>query len=200
MFKKTVILGAFISWTLINSALAQTPNSQSPSMGFIGTVGGYRHIFGQGSTFGIDVSVNDVLGYDFKRRLNNQRNALFDTSLKRELNVLPSFSIGRVINDQFHVTLGLGVGMTPSNQRADNSLGKVPAAASQTTLNFVPSVGAEYAYTKHLSFIGNVSYETNRKGNTHLAQNAAPAVPGSSYWSAIKPKFLRPKAGIVYRF
>jgi len=199
MFKKTVILGSFVSWVLINPALAQIPNSQSSSTGFIGTVGGYRHIFGQGSTFGMDVSVNDVLGHDFKRRLS-QRNVLFDTSLKRELSVLPSFSFGRVINDQFHITLGLGVGMTPSKQRTDNVLGNAPAAASQAALNFVPSVGAEYAYTKHLSFIGNVSYETNRKVNTHLAQNAAPAVPGSSYWSAIKPKFLRPKAGIIYRF
>lgn len=198
MFKKTVIFGSFVSWALINSALAQIPNSQSSSTGFIGTVGGYRHIFGQGSTFGVDISVTELPGHDFRIRVN-QRNALFGRPLKREFNVTPSFSFGRVINDQLHIALGLGVGVSPSKQHVDNILTHVPTSSSQAALNFVPSVGAEYAYTKHLSFIGNVSYEVDRKVNSHFAQNAA-ALPGSSYWPIIKPKFLRPKAGIVYRF
>ncbi len=52
----------------------------------------------------------------------------------------------------------------------------------------------------NISFIGNVSYELYRKVNSPLGQKIDTALPGSRYWSVIKPKFLAPKAGIIYRF
>lgn len=147
----------------------------------------------------MDISVNEPSSHNFRRR-PDQRNSLFGRPSKQELNVIPSFSFGRVINDQFHIALGLGLGVVSSKQRMDNILVNVPASSSQTALSFIPSLGAEYAYTKHLSFIGNVSYEVDRKVNSHFVQNAASTLPGSNYWPIIKPKFLKPKAGIVYRF
>ena len=173
--------------------------SASSSTGLIGIIGGYRFISNQGSTFGVDVSANYLPGNEFKKRFN-QTGSPFDNRLKREFNVIPSFSFGKIIYDQFHIALGMGLGITQLKHRVDNVLASASVSSSQTTLGFVPSVGAEYAYTKHISFIGKVSYEMYRKVNSNFGQNVAPSLPGSGYWSAIKPKFLTPKAGIIYRF
>jgi hypothetical protein len=173
--------------------------SASSSAGLVGVIGGYRFIFNQGSTFGVDVSANYLAGNEIKKRFN-QTGSLFDNRLERDFNVVPSFSFGKIIYDQFHIALGLGLGITQFKHRVDNLEASVSVSSSQTKLGFVPSVGAEYAYTKHISFIGNVSYEMYRKVNSNFGQNVAPGVRGSGYWSAIKPKFLTPKAGIVYRF
>lgn len=173
--------------------------SASSSAGLIGIIGGYRFIFNQGSTFGVDVSANYLAGAEFKKRFN-QTGSPFDNRLKRDFNVIPSFSFGKVIYDQFHIALGMGLGIAQFKHSIGNVLANTSVSSSQTKIGFVPSVNAEYAYTKNISFIGNVSYEMYRKVNSNFGQNVAPGVPRSGYWSTIKPKFLTPKAGIVYRF
>jgi len=171
----------------------------SNSAGLVGVIGGYRFVSDQGATFGVDISANYLSGNELKKRFN-QTGSPFDNRLKRDFNVVPGFSFGKIIYDQFHIALGMGLGITQVKHRVDNVLANTSVSSSQTALGFVPSIGAEYAYTKHISFIGNVSYEMYRKVNSNFGQNVAPSLPGSSYWSAIKPKFLTPKAGIIYRF
>lgn len=228
MLKKAVVLGSYLSLLLGNPALAQAPYFKSgilgggdaqrpgiiknglPSAGFtsgntsqaaglIGVIGGYRFIFNQGATFGMDVSSNYLSGNDMKKAMA-QLGLPFNNQLKRDFNVVPSFSFGKMIDNHLHIALGLGLGIAQVKHRVVNVDPSAPVPPSQTTLGFVPSFGAEYAWTKNISFIGNVSYEMYRKVNAAFSPKTDPALPGSSYWSAIKPKFLAPKAGIIYRF
>lgn len=178
---------------------AVVSGGSSSSAGLIGVIGGYRYIFNQGSTFGVDLAANYLPGNEFKKRFS-QSGSPFDNRLKREFNVIPSVSFGKVVYDQFHIALGLGLGISQFKHRVDNILASTTVSSSQTTLGFVPSLNAEYACTKEISFMGNVSVEMYRKVNSNFGQNLAPALPGSGYWSAIKPKFITPKAGIIYRF
>lgn len=171
----------------------------SNSAGLVGVIGGYRFVFDQGATFGVDISANYLSGNELKKRFN-QTGSPFDNRLKRDFNIVPGFSFGKIIYDQFHIAIGMGLGISQLKHHVGNVEAKVSVSSSQTALGFVPSVGAEYAYTKHISFIGNVSYEMYRKVNSNFGQNVAPGLRGSGYWSAIKPKFLTPKAGIIYRF
>ncbi|MGV8948740.1 MAG: hypothetical protein ACOH2E_05165 [Candidatus Paracaedibacter sp.] len=186
-----------------SSLPAIASGSTSNSAGLIGAVGGYRFVFKQGSTVGVDVSANclsgNVLGHEFRKRFN-QTNPLFDNRLKREVNLVPSLSFGKLVYDQLHIALGLGLGIAQFKHRVDTIPASSSASSSQTSLGFVPSVGAEYNYTKQISFIGNVSYERYRNAGSNFGPNASPGASGSNYWSAIKPKFLTPKAGIIYRF
>lgn len=177
--------------------------SSSKSTGLIGSVGGYRVVFKQGSTIGLDVSANclfgNALGHDLGKRFY-QANPLLDNRFKRVVNVVPSLSFRKLVYDQFHIALGLGLGIAQFKHRVENVPDNSSAVSSQASLGFVPSVGAEFSYTKQISFIGNVSYEKYRKANSNFGRNASFGTSGSSYWSGIKPKFLTPRAGIIYRF
>lgn len=182
---------------------ATTSESPSNSGGFIGTIGVYRFVFKQGSTVGVDVSANSLYGNSFEHNLGkrfHQANPIFHNRQKRDINLVPSLSFGKLVYDQLHIALGLGLGIAQFKHRVDTMPANGSASSSKTSLGFVPSVGAEYSYTKQISFVGNVSYETYRKGTYNFGKNASPGASGSSYWSAIKPKFLAPKAGIIYRF
>ena len=187
-----------------SSLPAVASGSTSNSAGLIGAIGGYRFVFKQGSTVGVDVSANclsgNALGHEFRKRFN-QTNPHFDNRLKGEVNLVPSLSFGKLVYDRLHIALGLGLGIAQFQHRVDTIPASSSASSSQTTsLGFVPSVGAEYNYTKQISFIGNVSYERYRKAGSNFGPNASPGASGSNYWTAIKPKFLTPKAGIIYRF
>ncbi len=112
--------------------------NSSHAAGLIGVIGGYRFIFNQGATVGMDVSSNYLSGNDMKKAVT-QPGFAFNNQLKRDFNVVPSFSFGKIIDDQLHIALGLGLGIAQAKHRALNGDPRMPASPSQTNLGFVPS-------------------------------------------------------------
>lgn len=182
-------MSLYHSWAFATNTTAISP--------LPGNLGSYRHIFSQGNTLGVQVTSSHLFTND---RLAQKGlllpSAFFDKRTKDNFMVTPTLNFGKMMDDHFHVMLGLGLAIT---QRCGEKNNRTPdvSQTSKTRYSFVPSVSAEYIYTKNISFVGNISYEKPKNQNSALSQNASAK---SSYWSVLKPKFLSPRAGIVYRF
>lgn len=181
---------------------ASTVNGSSrKSAALFGVLGGYRHIFNQGYTLGANVEFNLFASNEFSKQLAHSfpvpLTVPVTNRLKRTFNVLPSLVVGKIFCDRYHVSLGLGVAFTRFKQQVINNANSFTANKTQTKVGFVPSLGVEYAASKNVSLVGNLSYEIYSKFsktyNTGFGN-------GATYTASNKPRYTTLKVGAVYRF
>lgn len=167
----------------------------------LGVFGGYRHVFPEGYTFGVDVSLNFLTHNELSVQFSHFNEFNFKNSLSRQYNITPSINFGKIMCDRFHVYLGLGLAITRFKLRVED-IGDNPASfkASQTLLGFVPAIGVEYSLTHNVSVFGNVSYEVYQNMKKTFNVSSSTMLPGSTYTSAIRPQYLILKIGGAYRF
>lgn len=177
--------------------------SASKTSALFGVLGGYRHIFNEGITLGGDVSLNFFTNNELSKNLPLTSPGLptanFIHNLKRTYSVIPSIYFGKVFCDRYHVSLGLGLGVSSFKNKVANVLRGNTVSATQTKVAFVPSINGEYAATNNISLVANVSYELYQKVSNNFGQNVT-GIAGSTYNSSITPKYLTVKLGAVYRF
>lgn len=163
----------------------------------IGLIGAYRHLFTPGYTVGLEVTANYMGMNEINKRFI-QVFSPFLNRLKRTYNVIPSVALGAIVSDNVLVSLGLGLGISRFHLLVDNIDGGQRAQSSGTKVGCAPSVGVEYATTHKFSLIANATYEIYQKISKTFDSRIA--YPGTSYKSAISPKYLTVKAGFVFKF
>lgn len=189
-----------------NQAVGDASNASGKgrkTSALLGVFGGYRHIFNEGFTLGMDVAANFLTNNELKKTLNHIQGGVdfpFIDKLTRQYAVIPSINIGKIFCGRYHAYLGLGLAIS----KFKHSTNIVDAAAtvnsSQVRLGFVPTVGIEYAVTHNVSVFGNVSAEIYQKLSKTYDVSAQTGLPGATYKSSISPRYVNLKVGAVYRF
>ena len=171
--------------------------------------GGYRHIFCEGYTLGVNISADVYSKNNIKAGIVHvfrTPTPPFINKISRRYSIIPAINVGKVVCDCWHVALGLGLAISEFHQKVnepllDPSLPLNTVKSSKTKIGFVPSVSGEYALSQCVSLTGNLSYEIYRKVSKRFGdQLTRPIFPGSSYVSSIRPRYLTLKFGAAYRF
>lgn len=212
-FKSGFLAGAHIGVSQITESFQSNFNTNDPILGssavsakarrtsgLVGIIGGYRHIFNEWYTLGMDISLNFLTKNDLTKLINHIHDFNFRNTLSRQYNVTPSINLGKIICDRFHVSLGLGLAISRFKLRVDDVDNPASYNTSQTRLGFVSAVGVEYAVTHNVSILGNVSYEIYQNMKKTFNVNSSTGLPNSKYTSSIRPQYLTFKVGMVYRF
>jgi hypothetical protein len=171
----------------------------------LGVLGGYRHIFQNNMTLGVDVSGDIYVDNALEAHiiLPFAIPLVVSNHLSRQLSVTPSVHFGRTFLGRWHVALGLGLGISRFSSRVilDNGFDEpLTLKSKMTKASFVPSVRAEYAATPKLSVIGNISYEICKKITKNFDNQAIQMGGAHSYLrSSIAPRYVTVKIGAVYR-
>ena len=105
-----------------NALLAQFATSATgkarETNALYGIMGGYRHLFNEGYTVGLDVSFSLMSNNDLKTRLVHTNGTFaFDNKLSRDFNAVPSINFGKIFCNRWHVALGLGLGISRFQQQ-----------------------------------------------------------------------------------
>ena len=203
-FNNTSKLGAAVGAAFVNpsSSLSNSVNKSGP---LFGVFGGYRHVFNQNYTFGVNLEANVFGNNEFSKQLDHTFTSPLGASItrpyinrvKKTFNVIPSVAIGKIFCDHYHVSFGLGLAIARFKQQVERP-SILTARSTQTKIGIVPSLGVEYAATKNVSIVGSFSYEIYSKTSKLYDTNAASA--GSTYTSSIKPRYATLKIGAAYRF
>lgn len=200
--------GKFNSTYSINPAFLNNSSSANgtarKTATLIGISGGYRHIFNQGYTVAFNLEANFFINNELNKQLAHFTSpppaVSVNNRLKKNFNVIPSISLGKIFCGQWHASIGLGLAFAKFRQQV-NVLSPINVSTntSQTKLGVVPSVGLEYAATKNVSLIGNISYEIYKKVSKKFSNSNFGPAP-SSYTSSISPRYVAMKVGAVYKF
>jgi len=97
-------------------------------------------------------------------------NFTFKAATKRRYSIVPSVVLGWTISNQFNLFAKLGLGITKYDTRILNDLddnitnrGFLRGSTGKTYYSFVPALGLEYSFSRHVSFVASVSYEVGSK-------------------------------------
>lgn len=195
-----------------NDALFDTFSQQvshrgRETVGFFGISSGYRHVFNEGYTVGVEISANFPVENDLERQFNHEVQGLsnpFDHKLSCRFSVIPSIHFGKIMGDRWHIALGLGLGISRFQYRVQfRDDANNPVAKFLTTKSgFVPSISVEYAVATNVSLVGSLSYEFYKKlSKTFDKSLTFPVFQGDdSYTSSIAPRYCTFKIGGIYRF
>jgi opacity protein-like surface antigen len=215
-FRSGFLAGAHVGYSFgtgkFNSTYGLNPGAFQPtsslsgssrkSAALIGILGGYRHIFSQSYTIGINLDLNLFASNESSKQLAHSfpaiPNAPITTRFKRTFSVIPNIAIGRIFCDHYHVSLGLGMAFARFKHQVVIDLANVTLpSTTQTKTGFVPSFGIEYAATKNVSIVGNLSYEIYSKLSKVYSAGFG---RGATYTTSIKPRYTTLKLGAIYRF
>lgn len=145
-------------------------------------VGG-RHLFDNGFFPGFEVAAsfaNHKFENDFNfvdptftlNPLDPVGAFTFKAATKRRYSIVPSVVLGWTISNQFNLFAKLGMGITKYDTRIlndsnDGGAGTNPnflrGSTGKTYYSFVPALGLEYSFSRHISFVASVSYEVGSK-------------------------------------
>jgi len=170
-----------------------------------GVLGGYRHIFQNNMTLGVDVSadvyVDNALEAPVAIRFPDGTVQHTDNRVSRQYNLIPSINFGKTFLGRWHVALGLGLGISRFSSRVTVYDDETTILTSKITkASFVPSLRGEYAATQRFSLTGNISYEICKKITKNFDGRAFnPISPDSQLKSSIAPRYVTLKIGAVYR-
>lgn len=198
-FNSTLTIPALNFGTVTNSAKARKNSAM------FGVIGGYRHIFHEGYTLGLDLTVNIFSNDNLNKLISatypgRAPTPPFLNVLARRLSAIPSIKLGTVLCSRWHVAVGLGLGISKFHQKMISPFPAELKRPSTTKLGFVPSLGVEYAATQNISVVGNVEYEIYKKISHTFSQQFTSPIAGSSYILSISPRYLTLRVGAVYRF
>lgn len=96
----------------------------------------------------------------------------FRAAAKRRYSIVPSIVLGWTIHKQFNLFAKLGMGITKydtrilndsNDQGALTNPGFLRGSTGKTYYSFVPALGLEYSFSRHVSFVASVSYEVGSK-------------------------------------
>lgn len=216
MFKSGFLAGAHVGIasgsgrfnTSLNPNNALIGASQSASgkstktAALFGVLGGYRHLFHDGFTLGLDVSLDAYSSNEINKNLvytfGGFPPVTVKNKLKRTFGLIPSINIGKIFCGRWHVALGLGLGVSGFKSNVSTTVGS--GSFSKTKVGFVPSVAVEYALTQNVSVVGKLGYEIYSKISKQFTQPGQVAGLVSTYSTSISPRYLTLSAGAVYRF
>lgn len=145
-------------------------------------VGG-RHLFDNGFFPGFEVAAsfaNHKFENDFNfvdptftvNPLDPVGAFTFKAATKRRYSIVPSVVLGWTLSHQFNLFAKLGMGITKYDTRIlndtnDGGAGTNPGffrgSTGKTYYSFVPALGLEYSFSRHVSFVASVSYEVGSK-------------------------------------
>ncbi|ARN84093.1 outer membrane beta-barrel protein [Candidatus Nucleicultrix amoebiphila] len=167
-----------------------------------GIIGGYRHIFANGVSFGGDVVLNFNRSKE-ATKIFTQANAPFLNKFRRKnVSVIPGISVGKVLGNRFHGTLGLGLGISQFELQVINVLGNGSFKKTETKVGFVPSLGLEFAATERVSLVANVAGEFYSKvSKTSFGNEIAPLFNNNAvfYSSSYRPNFFTARLGFIVK-
>lgn len=158
---------------------------------------GYRHVFPNTFFLGVELGA--------AKDNNAFQKTLFldvyeaNVKLDRRWQLTPSLVVGKVVSEKWAGFLKVGVPFSKFHLRHSIQLvGGTPRTETQTKTQrgISATVGAEYAFTQHVSAIGTVTYERFNA----LKKEIAPPLAGSSNRVSVKPYYITAKLGFLYRF
>lgn len=166
---------------------------------------GYRHYLPSSSDvmMGLELAANwdgHKLSKTFNERLRNAAsNIFYSVRLRKEFSFVPAVTIGYTFCPKWMVFAKLGVAITRFKERI-NFNNVTSGSKSFTKAGVAPSLGLEYAYTKHVSFLGTVSYEAYPALNKKFT-GIQVGQPNSFLHTKVKrPYLISVKVGALYRF
>jgi hypothetical protein len=177
-------------------------SSKKTSNSFIGELElGWRYVFPLGLTAGFEVA-GDFSNDHVKATLPFLPNTVFATTvqhkIKRNFSLVPSFTFGKIICNNWHVFAKFGLGVSWFKNHLETANGS-SSKKNKTLAGFVPELGLEYGYNCNLSVIGTVGYELYDKMHTKY-RSPIVRFQGVDIDTQVKPKFFNAKIGLLYRW
>lgn len=168
-------------------------------MGFFGGLLGYRYVFQNGFTLGIDVTGNYTASNELGATLFHAF-ATIRNRLKKKYAIIPSIKMGGIIFDRYHVYGGLGLAISRFTLSIDNiDAPEFFSSKSFTKVGIVPSIGVEHAFTPWLYLSGELSYEAYKEVETMFGSEFAQGLPQATYNSKIRPRVFAARLGLVLK-
>ncbi|MBX9696632.1 MAG: hypothetical protein K2X53_00945 [Alphaproteobacteria bacterium] len=180
-------------------------------------VGG-RYLFENGFFPGFEIAAsfanhkfeNDFKFIDLSNTLSvaPSNEFIFKAATKRRYSIVPSVVLGWTLSNQFNLFAKLGMGITKYDTRILNDLndainpGFLRGSTGKTYYSFVPALGLEYSFSRHVSFVASVSYEVGSKPeftNSRLFQTNPIPMTDSNKLSTRVSIFTQ-KIGLLVKF
>lgn len=182
-------------------------NGGDSSDAFVGEVlFGYRYFMRPAFSLGLEVAGNWD-GHDVSREFQTIRanvantRIVHRTKVSKRYSVVPTATFGWAFAPRWLVMAKVGAAIT--HFRLFASVGTTPVTFTRNfrKAGIAPSLVLEHAYTKHLSFMGTVSFVAYPHLKRTLSPAEVPGEPRSNLRTKVKQLYeVAAKLGVTYRF
>lgn len=196
-----------------------SPLSASSSKGNFSLAGvlGYRYVFQNNFILGAEVEVGKNFGdYTSAVQLNTANVGAIalsesGTKIKNTFFVKPVAVLGYRINEKFAIFGKIGANIAKfdyNNEFGAFAVGgatifRTSDSRTFTRTGLVLGLGAEYAFSNHISVVADASYTHFGSSSVTLTNPSTPANPliaNATHTATVKPRFITARIGAIYRF